>query len=72
MEHILLLATTRRSKELVIGSARLGNNLIVEANQGRYSTDKWVHGDWYFPFDIRNSGNGMSVDFGRNTDEKLE
>ena len=71
MEHILLLETTIGLKELTIGSVRLGYKLIVEANQAQAYIDRWGYGDRGFPFDIQKSGNGMSVGFRQNTDDKI-
>ena len=50
-------------KELVIGSAWLGDKLAAEANQASASVDILRHGDWDFPFRIQKSGNKISVDF---------
>ena len=72
MEHLSLLETNIGSKELVIISARLGQNLIADAYQASASIHIRVHSDWYFPFKSRESGNEMSADFGRIADEKLE
>ena len=71
MEHLLLSARTTGSKYLAIGSARLRDKLIAEANQSSASIDRWVHGDWYLYLGSQKSGNKMSVDFGRNTDDKI-
>ena len=71
MEHLLLSETTIFSKDLTIGSARLGENIIAEANQSSASIYIPVKGDQEFPFESQKSGNKMSVDFGRNTDEKI-
>ena len=72
MEHLLLLTTTIGSKELTIGSVSLDNNLIVEANQAITSIDICRHGDQGSPFGSQKNSNEISVDFGRNADEKLE
>ena len=45
MEYILLSTTTIGSKELAIGSARLGNNLILESNQASTSIDRLGYSD---------------------------
>ena len=71
MEHLLLSETTIASKYIDIGSAWLGNNIIEEANQASAFVDMWGHSDWGLPFGSRKSGNKMSVDFGRNTDDKI-
>ena len=71
MEHLSLSVTTIGLKDPAIGSARLGNKVIVEANQSSYSIDIRGHGDCDLPFGSRKSGNKMSVDFGWNTDEKI-
>ena len=41
MEYLLLLMITIGSKELAIGSARLVDNIISEANQVRYYIGRW-------------------------------
>ena len=71
VEHISLSATNIRPKELVIGSTRLGENIIAEANQPSDSIDRWGHSDWDFHFGSEKSGNKMSVDFRRNVDDKI-
>ena len=71
MEHLSFPATPIGSKELAVGSMRLGNNIMTEANQSSASIDRWVHGDWYLYLGSQKSGNKMSVDFGRNTDDKI-
>ena len=48
-----------------------GRNLIAEANQLSASIDRKGHGDQEFPFWSRKSGNILSVDFGRNADDKI-
>ena len=70
-EHLSLSAVTIESKDLVIYSAQLGDKIIVEANQASTSIDRRRNGDWDFLFGSRKSGNEMSVDFGRNVDEKI-
>ena len=64
-------AITVGSKDIAIGSAQLGDNIIAEANQTSASIDIWGHGDWDFPFGSWKIGNKMSVDFGWNADEKI-
>ena len=71
IEYILLLAINIGSKDLAIISARLGNNIIVCANQVSHPIDRRGQSDQDFPFGSHKSGNGMSVDFGRNTNEKI-
>ena len=71
MEHLSLLATTIGLKELAIGSARLGNKIIPEDNQASNYLDRKGHGGWDLPCRSRKSGNKTSIDFGRNTDEKI-
>ena len=71
MEHLLLSVTTIGSKEFAIVSMRLGKNLIAEANKSISSIDIWDHSDQEFPSGSRKSGNEMSVDFGRNMDDKI-
>ena len=71
MEYILLLAINIGSKDLAIISARLGNNIITEANQASVVIYRWGHNDRDFPFGSRKSGNKMSVDFERNADDKI-
>ena len=71
MKHILLSETTIGSKDLTMGSVQLGNNIFTHANQEIDSIDRRVHGDWDPPFGSRKSGNKMSVDFGRNTDDEI-
>ena len=72
MEHLSLLSITIRSKYLAMGSAWFCYKLITESNQASTSIDRRVRGDWEFPFRSQKSGNKMSVDFGRNVDEKLQ
>ena len=72
IEHLSLSAVTIGSKYLVIGSARLGDKIVLEAKQASTSIDRQGHGYQDFPFGSRKSGDGMSVDFGRNANEKLE
>ena len=55
-----------------MGSVQLGNKLITEDNQMSASIDINRYGDRYFPFGSWKSGNGKSVDFGQNADEKIE
>ena len=58
-------------KELAIFSARLGDNIIMEDKQASASVDKQGRGDWDFLFGSQKTSNEMSVDFGRNVDEKF-
>ena len=55
----------------MIGSERLENKLIVEANQ--VSTYIYIrrHEDWGFSFRSWKIGDEMIVDFGQNTDDKI-
>ena len=46
MEHILLLEITIGLKELTISSARLGDKIVLHANQVSAFIDRLVHGDW--------------------------
>ena len=71
IEHLSLLTTTIGSKEIAIGSAQLGNKLILESNQSSTSIDKQGQGDQDFPSSSPKSGNTMSVDFGRNSYKKI-
>ena len=71
MEHLSLSAITIWSKDLKISSAQLGDNIIVNSNQSRTYIDRRGHYDWYLPFGIQKIGNGMSVDFRWNTDDKI-
>ena len=71
MEHISLLATTIGSEDIMIGSARLGKNIIANANQDISSVDIRVRGGQYLPFGSQKIGNEMSVDFRGNADEKI-
>ena len=68
MEHLSFPATPIGSKELAVGSMRLGNNIMTEANQSSASIDKKGHRDQDFPFGSRKSVNEMSVDLGWNAD----
>ena len=72
MEHLLLSETTIGLKELAIGSARLGDNIIAEDNQASNIIDRRVHGNQDLPFGSQKSGNKMSVYFGLNIDDKIE
>ena len=54
-----------------IGSVQFGDKIIVEANQESTYIDIWVHGDKDFSFGSRKSGNKISVNFGRNVDDKI-
>ena len=69
MEH-LLLSITIGFKDLVIGSARLGYNIIVYSNQSSASIDVRRHSDQDIPFGSRKIGNDISVDFGQNENDK--
>ena len=71
MEHLSLSTIIIGSKYIVISSEWLGNKLIVSANQESTPIDIRGHGDREFPFGIQKSGNKMSVDFGRNADDKI-
>ena len=71
MEHLSLPATTIGLKYIEIGTVRLGNNIITEANQASVVIYRWGHNDRDFPFGSRKSGNKMSVDFERNADDKI-
>ena len=51
-------------------SARLGDKLIVESNQVSAYIERRGHGDRKFPSGSRKSGNEMTVEFGRNADDK--
>ena len=62
MEHLSLLAVTIESKDLAIGSERLGDKLYLEANQARTYIDRGRHGDWDFFLGSQKSGNEMSYD----------
>ena len=72
MEHLFLPEIIISPKELAIGSAWLGENLIVHNNQVSTSIDRRIHGDWDFSFGSWKISNKMSVYFGRNADDKLE
>ena len=71
MEHILFTEVTIGSKDLTIGSVRLGYKIIIEDNQAQASIDRWGHGDQGFPFETQKIGNGMSVGFGQNAYDKI-
>ena len=71
MEHLSLSAVAIGSKYLEIGSARLGNKIIVEANQWVTFIEKRGHSDWDFLFGSQKNGNEMSVDFKWNADGKI-
>ena len=66
-----MLATNIGSKELAISSSHLGNKLIAHDKHSITFIDIHLHSDQDFPFEIMKSGNKMSVDFGRNTDETI-
>ena len=70
MEHISLSAFNIGSKELAIGSVRLVNQIIAEANQANDSIDIRQHGDCDFAFGSWKTVT-KSVDFGRNAEEKI-
>ena len=72
MEHLFLPEIIISPKELAIGSAWLGENLIVHNNQVNTSIDRRIHGDRDFSFGSWKISNKMSVYFGRNADDKLE
>ena len=65
MEHLSLKTVTIGSKYLAIGSAQLGEKLIVESNQASTYIERRGHDYWDFLFGSHKSGNKMSVDFGR-------
>ena len=70
-KHLLLSEITIGSKYPLIFGSWMGNNIIVEYNQVSTSIDIRENGDWDFPFRIRKRGNKISVNFGRNADEKI-
>ena len=72
MENISFSEINIGPKELKIGSAWLGEKLIVEANQESVYINRWENGDQDLSFGSHKSGNEMSADFWRNADEKLE
>ena len=72
MEYLLLPAVIIGSKYIVIGSARLVYKIIAESNHAINSIDGGGHGDRYFPFGSRKSGNKMSADLVRSVHEKLQ
>ena len=49
----------------------MDNKLIVHSKQLSTPIDIQEHGDQYFLFGSRKSGNKISVNFGRNIDEKI-
>ena len=71
MGHLLLLEKTVCLKDLAIICARLVENLIIYANQAIASIDRLGHGDQELTLGSSNIGNKMSVDFGRNADDKI-
>ena len=71
MENILLSEMTIGLKYLALRSAWLGNKLIVYANKLGDSIDRRENFERDFPYGSLKSGNKMSVDFGRNADEKI-
>ena len=72
MEHLLFWELTIGSKDIYIVCVRLGNNIFAETKQLSTSIDREGHGDWDFPFGSWKSGNKMSVDFGKNTNDKIK
>ena len=70
-DHLLFLATNIGPKEITISIKRLGDNIIVEDNQARSSIDRRGNGNRDLPFGSWKSGNKMSVDFGRNMNDKI-
>ena len=71
MEHLLLSAVNLGSKDITIGSEWLDKNIITEANQSRNYIDRRGNSDRNSPFGSCKSGDEMSVDFGRNVDDKI-
>ena len=71
MEYLSLSAVTLGLKDIVIGSKRLVEQIVVENKQAITYIYIQGHGDLDFPFGSRKSGNKISVDFGRNVDEKI-
>ena len=71
MDNLSLSAITIGSKEIAVGSARLGKNIIEGSSQASASVERRGHRDQDFPFGSRESGNKMGADFGRNADETL-
>ena len=71
MEHHSLLVTTIGSNGLVNVCTRFGDNLIAHANQASNCIDEQRNGDQAFPFGSPKNGNEISVDFGRNADDKI-
>ena len=70
-EHLSFTATTIGSKYLTINSAFLCDKIIPETNQASAFIYRRGHGYQEFPFKSQKSGNKMTVDFGRNTDDKI-
>ena len=70
MEHLSLPTVTIGSKDIAIGSEKLGDKLIMEAKQSSTYIDIQGHGDRELSFGSRKIGNKISVDFVRNADEK--
>ena len=71
MEHLSLSATTIVSKNLEISSAQLYDKIIAHANQYNASIAIREHSDQEFTFRNWKSSKNISVDFGRNADEKI-
>ena len=72
MEYLLLPAVTIRLKDLLIGSAQLGNHIISDAKQKSTSIDRQGHGDWDISFDILKSGTSMQIiGFVRKSDDGI-
>ena len=71
MKHLFLPVVNIGSKYLMVCSVLLGNKLIAEANQAITSIGRRGHGYQEFLFGSWKSGNKISVDFGRNVDDKI-
>ena len=71
MDHLSFPTATIGLKEIVIGSAKLSNELVVKSNQESAYIDRHGHSDGGFPFGSHKNGNKTSVDFGRTSDGRI-
>ena len=70
MEHIMLSVITLVSKDLAIGIEH-SYYTIIHNNQARDYIDRQVHGDGEIYFGSQKSCNNISIDFGRNTNDRI-
>ena len=70
MEHVSLLDITIGSEEIAVNRVRLDETLI-HTNKASASIARRGHSDRDFYFGERKSGDKMSIEFGRNTNNGM-